>query len=846
MIYSTGCVMAKAKPEAGFDQELYRKLHEAVVKGNTKKVKSLLQTCTTDEARDVLNRKYAHNSVPLLIVAIRNRHKNLVQHLVDHYDVRVDQTDLKPPEDIDNAMIEEWTPVLEGIVVGSPAILDIVCKKAKHVDIGFPMHQACKITTDGRDTLKILLRHGAQINIRDKVGITPLIVACQFRNYYLVNFLLQKGADVNICSLDGNTPLHHLIERTDDCKKLILENKLPKHRKMFLRLEKIRKCAEQTILKISKELLEHGMLQNPNERGLTPLYLACLKGSEPVVEFLLENISVNDRERANCYELLASSLLLVNGATLTLSCKSNLDKPYYFLTKAMLLRHSHNPPLLKCRKQYNFETELHHLETQTLDDLATIKTNANELITDLLFARQRILDVELYNDYLLPFLGKLVFYKTNEHLFNKANGSRDNHEVVLLLNAFRLQRQSSVNPSSDTLKERIKWLDKVCRHVEMFGTVNITVFGAILDSIEEFYECKNSENAHMTKDAYVLLLNFLHCVGTHAFLRNDECIDMQALTKKCLRLTNSSMESNLTPSASVQNMISWVGCGGHRRHVPPKLVTGDNVLHIACREIKCTPCHKKMLEISNRAREGLAELLKTLHACGENVNGQNSDGQTPLHVFVSDAMRYGYRNGACSPEYFDFPETVRSLLLAGAKPDLRDQSQATSVHAASIGYADFFRSPWSSKFDLKELNSVVELLLKSGANPQARDVQGFSPLHALMNAVFPNGKDYNPLLPRPFGTQSPDQFAHKRQIFHELVRTIRSFGGCAHATTNDGRSVFDMCKDDELLEKMSQDIRITSVHLTLSRLAAAAIRKHQVQYHDKLPTTVIRIIEMRD
>ena len=83
-------------------------------------------------------------------------------------------------------------------------------------------------------------------------------------------------------------------------------------------------------------------------------------------------------------------------------------------------------------------------------------------------------------------------------------------------------------------------------------------------------------------------------------------------------------------------------------------------------------------------------------------------------------------------------------------------------------------------------------------------------------------------------------------MFHELVRTIRSYGGCAHATTNDGRSVFDMCKDDELIEKMSQDIPVTSVHLTLSRLAAAAIRKHQVQYRDKLPTRLIRIIEMRD
>ena len=220
MIYSPGRVMAKTKSEAGFGQELYEKLHEAVVKGNTNKVQTLLQKFTKAEARDVLNRNCGHDSVPLLIVAIRNRHENLVQRLVEHYDVRVDQTDLKPPENIDNATIEEWTPTLECVVVRNPVILDILCKKAKNIDIGFPVHQACKITTHG-DTyiLNVLLRHGAQINIIDKRGITPLIVACQYRNYYLVNFLLQNGADVNICSIDGNTPLHHLIERIDDCNK---------------------------------------------------------------------------------------------------------------------------------------------------------------------------------------------------------------------------------------------------------------------------------------------------------------------------------------------------------------------------------------------------------------------------------------------------------------------------------------------------------------------------------------------------------------------------------------------------------------------------------------------------
>ena len=244
------------------------------------------------------------------------------------------------------------------------------------------------------------------------------------------------------------------------------------------------------------------------------------------------------------------------------------------------------------------------------------------------------------------------------------------------------------------------------------------------------------------------------------------------------------MELHSHPSTNAINRLRLFGAYGkiHRNNsIHPELVTGDNVLHIACREIQATSSYREMFEISNRAREGLAELLKTLHACGEDLNAQNSDGQTPLHVLVSVHHVMRHRVGDYSLKYLDFPEAVRSLLSVGANPDVRDKSQSTSLHAALIGYAHFFRSFLSSKCELKALNSTVELLLKSGANPQARDSRGFSPLHVLMDAFFTDSKGYNL-------RNSPDQFAHNRQMFHELVRTIRSYGGCAHATTNNAEA----------------------------------------------------------
>ena len=698
--------------------------------------------------------------------------------------------------------------------------------------------------------LNILLRHGAQINGIDKRGFTPLIVACQYRNCDLVSFLLQYGADVNLRSLDGSTPLHYLIEEIDDYSKSTLKKKSSNIGKLILQVKvkaesdrDHRKSAEQTIVQISKKLFEHGMLQNPNKLGLTPLYLACLKGSESIVEFLLDNLSANDTERANCFELLASSFLfflLKNGLSLTLRNKmvNYLVTPYNFLNKAMMIRHSHNPPLWKYSKEDCLGTVPYRLETQTLVELPAMRTNSNALITELLLARQRILEVELYNDYLLPFMGEFIHYRTEmsyERLHEEVNEKRDDHVVYILLKAFRLQRQSLVHPSSDTLKERIKWLDMVCRQVEVYNLDNISVFRAILDSIEEFYKCRNSENAYMTKDTYVLLLNFLHCIVTTAFQRNDECTDIKASTKRFLDLTRSSIP-NLSLNSSKSELLRRY-CF-RRIHITPKFVTGDNVLHIACREIRDTSWQEVLLEVSKKAREGFAGFLKMLHAFGEDVNAQNSNGQTPLHVFLSFIR---YRDRIDSLKYVDFTEPVRGLLLAGANPDLRDNSTATSLHDAMTGYSRFFQSNRLCYLD--ELNSTIELLLKSGADPNARDRRGFTPLHVLMDAVFQKGKGYNPAI---VSCSKYFDFAYNRQMFHEVVRTIQSYGGSAYATTNDGRSVFDMCKDDELLEKMSQDIPVISVHLILSRLAAAAIRKLRVQYQDKLPTRLINIVELRD
>lgn len=56
-------------------------------------------------------------------------------------------------------------------------------------------------------TLQLLLKHGADINLRDKFGVSPLATACQNGHDITVRFLLKNGADINLCDEYGNSPL---------------------------------------------------------------------------------------------------------------------------------------------------------------------------------------------------------------------------------------------------------------------------------------------------------------------------------------------------------------------------------------------------------------------------------------------------------------------------------------------------------------------------------------------------------------------------------------------------------------------------------------------------------------
>ena len=97
------------------------------------------------------------------------------------------------------------------------------------------------------------------VSLKDVVGRTPLRIAAEKGDLDVATFLIEKGADVNITDANGNTPLIFIINKTGN-------------------------------LEITELLLEKGAAVNTQNRsGETALMYAAWRGHINIVRFLLEN-----------------------------------------------------------------------------------------------------------------------------------------------------------------------------------------------------------------------------------------------------------------------------------------------------------------------------------------------------------------------------------------------------------------------------------------------------------------------------------------------------------------------------------------------------------------------------
>jgi len=126
------------------------------------------------------------------------------------------------------------------------------------------------------------------------------------------------------------------------------------------------------------------------------------------------------------------------------------------------------------------------------------------------------------------------------------------------------------------------------------------------------------------------------------------------------------------------------------------------------------------------ADNGNSALVKLLISKGANVDAKAKDGRTALLIAV---------NG----EYFDI---VKALLDKGADVNAQDGKGNTALIRASQGCApdameavgEKSERPGHAKRCPKEMKSLVKTLLDKGANPSAKNSDGFTPVLSAMSS----------------------------------------------------------------------------------------------------------------
>lgn len=113
---------------------------------------------------------------------------------------------------------------------------------------------------------------------------------------------------------------------------------------------------------------------------------------------------------------------------------------------------------------------------------------------------------------------------------------------------------------------------------------------------------------------------------------------------------------------------------------------------------------------------GTAIELERFINAGADVNGQNDIGKTPLHEAA----------------YFGCDRNVRNLIIHGAKLNITDEQGRTPLHLACTNHPSRQELSLMTTFfgvENKGYRKGADALIAAGANINAQDKDGWTPLH---------------------------------------------------------------------------------------------------------------------
>ncbi|WP_410542263.1 ankyrin repeat domain-containing protein [Wolbachia endosymbiont of Tetranychus urticae] len=530
------------------------------------------------------------------------------------------------------------------------------------------------------------------VDNKNDQGVTPLHFAAEGGYKTTAEALLSKGADANIESGYGNTPLHIAVlnGNLDMVKYLVDENDAKVNSKNNLGRTPLI-CATYTQhsklvsgLEIVEYLLgkDTGLLNVPDKDDRTPLHWAAEEGNTKVVSILLKK--------------LADNFQSIGVNTPDKYGKTPIYLAAYYgnlgIVK-LLIENDADINIVVNVPDKNNRTPLHAAAYNGYKNIAEVllENNADLSVPDkygmtpLHFAAS---NGNLGVTKLFVRKGANVNAETNERvrpLHYAAKGGYDRIVEILLQNGASVNADyEGVTPLHEAAYNGYK------NTVEILLQNGANVNAETGKGVTPLHLA--AENGH--KDVVDLLLR-------HSKIEVNAKTEEQGATPLHLAaenghkdvvdllLRNSKIEVNAKTEEQGATPLHLAARGGHDRIVEILLHNGANVNAETGKGV--TPLHLAALGGHNR----IVEIL--LHNRAANVNAADKLGRTSLNLAADRGN----------------VEVVNVLLNNKANVDIGTKKGVTPLHSAALGGHD----------------RIVEILLHNGANINAADSEGSTPLH---------------------------------------------------------------------------------------------------------------------
>ncbi|XP_064110398.1 protein fem-1 homolog C-like [Macrobrachium nipponense] len=230
-----------------------------------------------------------------------------------------------------------------------------------------------------------LLSKGANPNGDTSFYSTPLQAACELGYFHIVRLLVEHGAYIEaaddravtclmLASFGGHLEIvKYLLDLGADVNSKNIEGESALHA-----------CAKAGHLEVMKLLLEHNAWMGADYSGLTPLTVGSSRGHRDMVEYLLSrNDLVSVKEKADALELL--------GASLFNSTEDIVATVNYW--KSAINQRYVNGALIYPKTQDNLScpSDEEFSEVNTLEELESIELDPQEVQLQALLVMERIL-----------------------------------------------------------------------------------------------------------------------------------------------------------------------------------------------------------------------------------------------------------------------------------------------------------------------------------------------------------------------------------------------------------------------------------------------------------------------